>query len=88
LMSLVPQFTEALTALAKMQGQPAPKIKGLTIKLPEGSSTAVNVLSAKGKKSLKSNSAGVVIMKYSDALWNENPPVEFDDIPIGIVPLQ
>jgi hypothetical protein len=87
LMSLVPQFDEALAALASLQGQPPPKIKGLTIQLPEGSKAAVRVLSKKGKKTLKSNSAGVVIIKYNDALWQENPPVEFDELPIGIVPL-
>jgi len=37
---------------------------------------------------LKSYSTGVVVMKYSDALWQENPPVEFDELPIGIVPLE
>ena len=88
LMALVPQFEEALTALAEMQGQPAPSIKGLTIQLPEGSGAAVNILSQKSKKTLKSTSAGLVIMKYDTALWDENPPVEFDEIPLGIVPLQ
>ena len=88
LMGLVPQFEEALTALANMQGQPPPKIKGLTIQLTEGSGAAVNVLSQKGKQALKSTSNGVVIIKYSDALWQENPPVEFDEIPVGIVPLE
>ncbi len=88
LMGLVPQFEEALTALANMQGQPPPKIKGLTIQLTEGSGAAVHVLSKTGKQSLKSHSSGVVFIKYSDALWQENPPVEFDELPIGIVPLQ
>jgi hypothetical protein len=40
LMGLVPQFEEALTGLSKMQGQPPPKIKGLTIQMPEGSSAS------------------------------------------------
>jgi len=88
LMGLVPQFKEALAALAKMQGKPAPEIKGLTIQLPAGSGATINVLSAKRKTTLKSSSAGMVIMKYKDALWNENPPVEFDELPIGILPLQ
>jgi hypothetical protein len=88
LMGLVPQFEEALTALAKLQGQSAPDIKGLSIQLPEGSGATVNILSQKRKTTLKSSSAGLVIMKYNKALWTENPPVEFDEIPIGIVPLQ
>jgi len=88
LMGLVPQFQEALTALAKLQGQSAPDIKGLSIQLPEGSGATVNILSQKRKTTLKSSSAGLVIMKYNKALWTENPPVEFDEIPIGIVPLQ
>jgi len=71
-----------------MQGQPAPKIKGLTIQLSEGSGAAVHVLAQKGRQTLKSHSSGVVIIKYSDALWQENPPVEFDELPIGISPLQ
>jgi len=88
LMGLVPQFDEALTTLATMQGQPQRKVKGLTIQLPEGSGGAVHVLSQKGKKTLKSNSIGVVVIKLNDNLWQENPPVEFDELPIGIVPLQ
>ena len=88
LMGLVPQFEEALTALAKLQGQSAPDIKGLSIQLPEGSGATVNILSQKRKTTLKSSSAGLVIMKYNKALWTENPPVEFDEIPVGIVPLQ
>lgn len=88
LMALVPQFEEALTALAQMQGQPAPKIKGLTIQMPEGSGAAINILSKKRKTSLRSTQAGLIIMKYNQALWEENPPVEFDQVPVGIVPLQ
>jgi hypothetical protein len=88
LMGLIPQFKEALAALAQMQDQPAPEINGLTIQLPEGSGATVNILSAKRKTTLKSSSAGLVIMKYKKALWDENPPVEFDELPIGIVPLQ
>jgi hypothetical protein len=88
LMGLVPQFDEALTALASMQGQPQRKVKGLTIQLSEGSGGAIRVLSQKGKKTLKSNSTGVVIIKYNDTLWQENPPVELDELPIGIIPLQ
>ena len=88
LMALVPQFEEALTALAEMQGQPAPAIKGLTIQMPEGSGAAINILSQKRKTTLKSTSAGLLIMKYDKALWDENPPVEFDETPLGIVPLQ
>jgi hypothetical protein len=88
LMALVPQFKEALTALAEMQGQPAPSIKGLTIQLPEGSGATIKILSQKRKTTLKSTKAGMVIMKYNQSLWDENPPVEFDEIPVGIVPLQ
>jgi hypothetical protein len=88
LMGLVPQFDEALTALASMQGQPQRKVKGLTIQLSEGSGGAIHVLSQKGKKTLNSNSTGVVIIKYNDTLWQENPPVELDELPIGIIPLQ
>ena len=87
LMSLVPQFEEALTALAEMQGQPPPKVTGLTIQLRENSSAAVHVLSQKGEKTLKSYASGVVVIKYSEPLWQENPQVEFDEIPVGIVPL-
>ena len=88
LMALVPQFEEALGALAKMQGQPAPDIKGLTIQMPEGSGANISIMSAKRKSVLRSSSAGLIIMKYKQALWDENPPVEFDKVPIGIVPLQ
>ena len=88
LMGLVPQFEEALTALASMQGEKAPKIKGLTIQFSEGSGAAVHVLAQKGRQILKPHSSGLVIIKYSDALWQENPPVEFDELPIGISPLQ
>ena len=88
LMGLVPQFEEALTALASMQGQQAPKIKGLTIQLSEGSGAAVHILAQKGRQTLKPHSSGLVIIKYSDALWQENPTVEFDELPIGISPLQ
>ena len=88
LMSLVPQFQEALAGLASMRDQPPPKIKGLTIQLSEGSDAAIHVLAKKGKQTLKPYSTGVVVMKYSDALWQENPSVEFDELPIGIVPLE
>ena len=88
LMALVPQFDEALTALAGVQGQQTTKVKGLTIQLSEGSSAAVHVLAQKGKQTLKPYSTGVVIIRYSDALWQENPAVEFDELPLGIVPLR
>ena len=88
LMGLVLQFDEAMAALANMRGQPPPKIKGLTIQLSEGSNAAVHVHSQKRKQTLKSLSSGVVVIKYDDALWQENPPVEFDELPIGIIPLQ
>ncbi|MFC1690298.1 hypothetical protein ACFL0N_02595 [Pseudomonadota bacterium] len=88
LMALVPQFEEAMAALAGMNGQTAPKIKGLTIQMAEGSGAGINILSQKRKQSLKSTSAGMIIMKYNQGLWDENPPVEFDEIPVGIVPLQ
>ena len=87
LMGLVPQFNESLAALANMQGEPPPDIKGLTIQLSEGSGAALHVLSKKGKKTLKSTSNGVVIIRYNEALWQENPPIEFDEVPVGIVPL-
>jgi hypothetical protein len=88
LMGLVPQFDEALAALAGLQGQPPTKVRGLTIQLPEDSGATVNLLSQKGKQTLKSYSSGVVVIKYDEALWQENPPVEFDQLPIGIVPLR
>lgn len=87
LMALVTQFDEALAALEKTRGQAPQKVKGLTIQMPEGSGAAVHVLSKKGKKTLKPYATGVVVMKYSDALWQENPAVELDELPIGIVPL-
>ncbi len=87
LMSLVPQFEEALTALAEQQGKPPSKVTGLTIQMPENSSAAVHVHSQKGEKTLKSYASGVVVIKYDQTLWEENPQVEFDAIPIGIVPL-
>lgn len=87
LMSLVPQFDEALTALANMSDQAGPEVKGLTVQLPEGSGAAIHVLAKNGKKTLKPYSTGVVVMKYNKALWQENPPVEFDQLPIGIMPL-
>ncbi|MBT8048365.1 MAG: hypothetical protein HKN57_11280 [Xanthomonadales bacterium] len=88
LMGLVSQFEEALTALAKMRGQKPPTVKGLTIQLPEGSNAALHVLSQKRKQTIKPYTTGVVVIKLKDALWKENPAVEFDDLPIGIVPLQ
>ncbi len=88
LMALVPQFEEALTALAEMQGQPPPGIKGLTVQMPEGSGASIHILSKKRKTTLRSTRAGLIIMKYNKSLWDENPPVEFDEIPVGIVPLQ
>ena len=88
LMSFVSQFNEALATLASMQGQPASEVKGLTIQLTEGSGSAIRIQAQKGTQTLKSAAAGVVIIKYDDALWQENPPVEFDEIPIGIIPLR
>lgn len=87
LMALVKQFDEALAALAKMVGEAPQKVTGLTIQMPEGSDAAVHVLSKKGRKTLKPYATGVVVMKYSDPLWQENPVVELDELPIGIVPL-
>lgn len=88
LLGLVSQFQEALSALAKMRGKTPPEIKGLTIQLPEGSNAAVHILSAKRKQTIKPYSNGVVVIRYKDALWAENPPIEFDALPIGIVPLR
>jgi hypothetical protein len=88
LMGLVPQFKEAMAALATMQGQPAPELKGLTIQLPEEPGGTVSILSKKRETTLKASSAGMVIMKYKQALWDENPAVEFSKIPVGIIPLQ
>lgn len=88
LMSLVPQFKEALSALAGLQGLPAPEVTGLTIQMPEGSGASVRVESRNGQRTLKSYATGIVVIKYDDALWQENPPVQFDELPIGIVPLK
>jgi len=88
LMGLVPQFEEALTALSGMQGQPPSKVEGLTIQLSESPGSSVHVLSKKGKQTLKAFSTGVVVIKSDDALWQENPPVEFDELPLGIFPLR
>jgi hypothetical protein len=88
LMGLVPQFREALEALASLQGLPAPEVTGLTIQLPEGTDASVRIDSQKGKRTLNSYSTGSVVLKYDDGLWAENPPVEFDQLPIGIVPLR
>lgn len=88
LMGLVPQFEEALATLAEMRGQKPPTVKGLTIQLPEGSNAAVHILSQKRKQTIKPYTTGAVVIKLKDALWKENPPVEFDALPIGIVPLQ
>jgi hypothetical protein len=87
-MGLVAQFEEALAALAGVQGEPPPKIKGLTIQMPEGSGAAAHLLLQKGKKTLKPYSTGIVVIRYEEALWQENPPVEFDELPLGIVPLR
>jgi len=87
LMSLVPQFEQALDALAKMQGSQAPKVKGLTVQLPEDSNASVHIQSKKGPQNLKAYTTGIVVIKYDEALWQENPAVEFDEMPIGIVPL-
>ena len=88
LLGLVSQFQEALTALADMRGNDPPEIKGLTMQFPEGSNAAVHILSAKRKQTIKPYSTGAVVIRYKDALWKENPTVEFDALPIGIVPLQ
>lgn len=88
LMGLVPQFKEAMAALATMQGQPAPELKGLTIQLPEEPGGTVSILSKKRETTLKASSAGMVVMKYKQALWDENPAVEFSKVPVGIIPLQ
>jgi hypothetical protein len=88
LMKLVPQFEEALTALAKLQGQPAPKVKGLSIQMPEGPDASIRVLSRKDQQVLSSYVTGIIVIRYDEALWVENPPVEFDELPIGIVPLK
>ena len=88
LMGLVPQFEEALAALSGMQGQPPSKVEGLTIQLSESPGSSVHVLSKKGKQTLKAFSTGVVVIRTDDALWQENPPVEFDELPLGIFPLR
>lgn len=88
LLGLVPQFQEALSALAEIRGDQPPEIKGLTIQFPEGSNAAVRILAAKRKQTIKPYSTGTVVIRYKSALWKENPPVEFDALPIGIVPLQ
>lgn len=87
LMALVPQFEEALDALAKMQGSQAPKVKGLTVQMPEGSNASVHIQSKKGQQNLKAYATGIVVIKFDEALFQENPAVEFDVLPIGIVPL-
>jgi len=87
LMGLVPQFEEALEALANMQGSQSPKVKGLTVQMPEDSNAAVHIQSKKGQQNLKAYTTGIVVIKYDEALFQENPAVEFDVIPIGIVPL-
>jgi len=88
LMKLVPQFEEALTALATLQGQPAPQVKGLSIQMPEGDDASIRVISQKNQRVLNSYVTGIIVIKYDDDLWQENPPVEFDELPIGIVPLK
>ena len=88
LMTLVPQFEEALTALAKLQGQPAPEVKGLSIQMPEGPDASIRVNSQKNRQILSSYVTGIIVIKYDEALWLENPSVEFDELPIGIVPLK
>jgi len=88
LMRLVPQFEEALTALAKLQGQPAPEVKGLSIQMPEGPDASIRVISQKEQRILRAYVTGIIVIKYDEALWLENPPVEFDKLPIGIVPLK
>ncbi len=87
LMGLVPQFEEALEALAKMQGSQAPTVKGLTVQMPEDSNASVHIQSKKGERNLKAYTTGIVVIKYDEALFQENPAVEFDVLPIGIVPL-
>lgn len=88
LMSFVSQFNEALATLASLRGQPASEVKGLTIQLTEGTGSAIRIQAQKGTQTLKSAATGVVIIRYDDALWEENPPIEFDNIPIGIIPLR
>lgn len=88
LMGLVPQFQAALEALADLQALPAPEVSGLTIQLPHDSDASVRIDSQKGQRTLKSYTTGIVVLKYDDALWEENPLVEFDQMPIGIVPLR
>lgn len=88
LMGLVPQFREALVALADLQGIPAPEVTGLTIQLPQGSDASVRIGSPKGQRTVKSYATGIVSLRYDEALWEDNPTVEFDQLPIGIIPLQ
>jgi hypothetical protein len=87
-MKLVPQFEEALTALATLQGQPSPEVKGLSIQMPEGDNASIRIISQKNQRVLNSYVTGIIVIKYDDVLWQENPPVEFDELPIGIVPLK
>ena len=83
---LVDQFSEALSAVAALQDSPAPDILGLTIQMPAGA--GMTIQSAKRPKIITPNSAGIIILKHNPSLWEENPSIVFDSLPLGIMPLQ
>ena len=86
LMTLRNQFAEAMSELARLHGQPAPEILGLSIAMPEGSN--ITIESPKTRKPFERNAAGLVLLRYDQKLWDMNPPVVFSELPVGILPLQ
>lgn len=88
LMSVAKQFEEALAALSEITQRTPPKVNGLTIRMPDGKADTLTIQSEKRKQVLKPNATGLINIKFKQALWDENPMVEFSQIPIAMVPLQ
>jgi hypothetical protein len=79
------QFQEAMDTLSEVTGQASPGIKGLTFIMPEGAGLTIE---AARKQAMKPNSVGIINLAHDPRLEKENPPVQFDETPLGIVPLQ
>lgn len=85
LVAIQAQFSEAMKRLSEVSGQSSPEIKGLTLLMPGDAGLEIQ---GKRKQALKPNSAGIINLAYDARLEQENPPVQFDKPPLGIVPLQ
>jgi hypothetical protein len=85
LVAIQGQFSEAMNRLSEVSGQSSPEIKGLTLLMPGDAGLEIQ---GKRKQALKPNSAGIINLAYDARLEQENPPVQFDQLPLGIMPLQ